>query len=1103
MSRNKAGASGVELIFFFILISGTTVTGDSLESDKEVLLNLKIFLENHNRVNQGRYSEWNKNQTWSPCAWPGISCSGDRVTSVNLSSSEISGDIFGNFSALTALNHLDLSNNTISGRFPSDLGQCNGLKVLNLSHNILRGELNLTGLNNLEILDLATNRFSGGIQLIFPSICNKLVVANLSTNNFTGEIVNAFDACSNLKFLDLSANVFGGNIWPGFARLQEFSVSENRLVGAISPESFSGKCGLQVLDLSENGFVGEFPKEISNCGELVIFNLVGNNFTGQIPEEIGNISGLKELYLGNNTFSRDIPESLLGLKNLVFLDLSKNNFGGEIQEIFGKFTQVIFLVLHSNSYAGGIYSSGILNLPNISRLDLSFNNFSGPLPVEISQMKSLKFLILAYNQFSGIIPPEYGNLQNLQALDLSFNKLNGSIPSSLGNLTSLLWLMLANNALTGEIPPQLGNCGSLLWLNLANNQLSGKIPPEFSNIGLNATPTFEQNRRNDRVIAGSGECLAMRRWIPADYPPFSFAYTLFTRKSCRSLWDRLLKGYGIFSLCVDGVRTFQISGYVQLSSNQLSGEVPPDIGKMMKVSMLNLGINGFSGDLPSEIGQMPLAVLNISRNKFSGEIPREIGNIKCLRDLDLSNNNFSGVFPTSLNNLYELSKFNVSFNPYITGFIPATGQLATFDKESFLGDKLLVLHSYLNKSDSNFLKGNNEKKPRRKPTKLDSLIVFLALVVVFLVFGIVTLVVCLTVESPVEMPGYHLGNTKSQHDSASSSSAFSPWLSDTVKVIQLDKTAFTHADILKATGNFSEDRIIGRGGSGTVYRGVLPDGREVAVKKLQREGIEGEKEFRAEMEVLSGNGFGWPHPNLVTLYGWCLDGSEKLLVYEYMKGGSLEDLVSDRTMLTWRRRIDIAVDVARALVFLHYECFPAIVHRDVKASNVLLDNNGRARVTDFGLARVFDAGGTHVSTMVAGTVGYVAPEYGQTWQATTKGDVYSFGVLAMELATGRRAVDGGEECLVEWARRVMGNGQKSNLGRSMIPVAILGFGLGEAAEGMRELLKVGVWCTEEVPQSRPNMKEVLAILIQISSCQGHSSCASSSPPSSHCDEGLN
>ncbi|GMP33383.1 hypothetical protein CsSME_00006728 [Camellia sinensis var. sinensis] len=200
-------------------------------------------------------------------------------------------------------------------------------------------------------------------------------------------------------------------------------------------------------------------------------------------------------------------------------------------------------------------SSGILNLKNISRLDLSFNNFSG-----------------------------------LQVLDLSFNMLNGSISRSFGNLSSLLWLMLANNALTGEIPPELGNCRSLLWLNLANNQLSGPIPSELTKIGINATPTFQQNRQNDRAIAGSGECLAMKRWIPANYPPFSFAYTLLTRKKCRSIWDSMLKGNGIFPACAGGLRTFQISGYVQLGGNQLSGEIPIEI----------------------EIGLMPLVVLSIS-----------------------------------------------------------------------------------------------------------------------------------------------------------------------------------------------------------------------------------------------------------------------------------------------------------------------------------------------------------------------------------------------------------------------------------------------------------------------------------------------------------
>ncbi|XP_012080323.1 probable LRR receptor-like serine/threonine-protein kinase At1g74360 [Jatropha curcas] len=1066
------------LFIFLILISGAVVAADSLETDREALLNFKSFLLEKNTVNRGQYYQWGQFST-NPCNWSGIICTADglRVSGINLTDNSISGELYNNFSSLTALSFLDLSRNSIGGSFPDDLNNCQNLSYLNLSHNILQGELKLTGLRNLQILDLSLNRIFGNIQFSFPAICNKLVVANISQNNFTGTIDTCFDECLKLQYLDLSSNFFNGGIWNGFSRLKEFSVAQNFLTGQILGSSFGETCSLEVLDLSENNFTGGLATEIKNCRNLIILNVWGNKFTGKIPSEIGSISSLEALYLGNNSFSPVIPKSLLNLSRLAFLDFSRNSFGGDVQEIFGSFKQVKFLVLHGNSYTGGLYSSGILKLPSVVRLDLSYNNFSGPLPVEISEMPSLKYLILAYNQFNGSIPKEYGNLTSLQALDLSFNSLSGSIPSSLGNLNSLLWLMLANNSLTGEIPRELGNCSSLLWVNLANNELSGKIPPELVNIGRDPTPTFKSNQQNERITAGSGECLAMKRWIPADYPPFSFVYILLTRKNCRSLWDRILKGSGLFSVCAAGstIRTLKISGYLQLSGNKLSGEIPQEIGKMQSFSMLHFGSNEIYGKLPPQVGELPLVVLNVSKNGFSGEIPTQIGNIKCLQNLDLSHNNFSGTFPVTLNNLSDLSKFNVSYNPLISGVIPSTGQLATFEKDSYFGDPFLILPKFINNSTDDV----SPPKVRKvdSTTRRAVLFVLLTLTLALLICGVLSVIVWMYGKNKSNSPAYLLQETKYRHDMASSSGSSSPWLSDTVKVIRLDKTAFTHADILKATGNFSESRIIGKGGFGTVYRGVLPDGRQVAVKKLQREGIEGEREFRAEMEVLSGNnGFGWPHPNLVTLYGWCLDGSEKILVYEYMECGSLEDLVSDRIRLTWRRRIDIAIDVARALVFLHHECYPAIVHRDVKASNVLLHKDGKARVTDFGLARFVDVGDSHVSTIIAGTIGYVAPEYGQTWKATTKGDVYSFGVLAMELATGRRAVDGGEESLVEWAKRVIGNSPNSQI----IPVVLLGSGLAQGAVEMYELLRIGIRCTAESPQARPNMKEVLAMLIKIS-----------------------
>ncbi|KAL0342553.1 UNVERIFIED_CONTAM: putative LRR receptor-like serine/threonine-protein kinase [Sesamum calycinum] len=265
------------------VIRGRLVIGESLETDREILLQLKSFLQSENPVvvNQGNYSNWNSNDL-SPCNWPGVFCDNatNRVTGIDLSDCNISGTIFQNLSALTALSYLDLSGNTIGGVIPEDLGRCQNLKFLNLSHNIIYGELNLTGLRNLEILDLSLNRIQVDIRLTVPEDCRNLVVANISNNNFTGEVGGVFEKCWNLKYLDLSTNNLVGDIWPGFDRIQEVSLSDNGFSGTVPTWIFTQNCSLRALDLSENEFFGEFPAEISNCKDLEVLTLWGTGLQG-------------------------------------------------------------------------------------------------------------------------------------------------------------------------------------------------------------------------------------------------------------------------------------------------------------------------------------------------------------------------------------------------------------------------------------------------------------------------------------------------------------------------------------------------------------------------------------------------------------------------------------------------------------------------------------------------------------------------------------------------------------------------------------------------------------------------------------------------------
>jgi serine/threonine protein kinase len=280
----------------------------------------------------------------------------------------------------------------------------------------------------------------------------------------------------------------------------------------------------------------------------------------------------------------------------------------------------------------------------------------------------------------------------------------------------------------------------------------------------------------------------------------------------------------------------------------------------------------------------------------------------------------------------------------------------------------------------------------------------------------------------------------------------------------------TTEDILKATKNFSKEHIIGDGGFGTVYRAALPEGRRVAIKRLHGQ-FQGDREFLAEMETIGKVN----HPNLVPLLGYCVCGEERFLIYEYMENGSLEMWLRNRAdaveALGWPDRLKICLGSARGLAFLHEGFVPHVIHRDMKSSNILLDENFEPRVSDFGLARIISACETHVSTLIAGTFGYIPQEYGMTMKSSMKGDVYSFGVVMLELLTGRpptgqEDVEGGGN-LVGWVRWMMAGGKGNELFDPCLPIS------GVWREQMVRVLAIALDCTADEPWKRPIMQEVV------------------------------
>ncbi|XP_062200126.1 brassinosteroid LRR receptor kinase BRL1-like [Phragmites australis] len=1029
------------------------------------------------------------------------------LRSLNLSRNHLVG---GGFPFAPSLRALDLSRNRLedASLLNYSFTGCHRLRYLNLSANQFAGLLlELAPCSEVSVLDVSWNLMSGALPAgIMASAPANLTNLSIAGNNFTGD-VSAYDfgACTNLMVLDWSYNGLSSTRLPpslaNCRRLETLDMSGNKLLSGPIPTFLTGFSSLKRLALAGNEFSGPIPDELSQlCGRIVELDLSSNRLVGGLPASFAKCRSLEVLDLGGNQLSGDfvvtvvstisslrilrlsfnnitgqnpLPVLSAGCPLLEVIDLGSNELDGEIMSDLCSSLPSLRKLFLPNNYINGTVPRSLGNCANLESIDLSFNLLVGQIPTEIlalpklvdlvmwanglsgeipdmlcSNSTTLETLVISYNSFTGSIPPSITNCVNLIWVSLSGNRLTGSVPRGFGKLQELAILQLNKNQLSGHVPAELGSCNNLIWLDLNSNSFTGTIPPELADQaglvpgGIVSGKQFAFLRNEaGNICPGAGVLFEFFGIRPERLAAFPAVHL------CPS--TRIYTGTTVYTFSRNGSMIF-----LDLSYNGLTGAIPASLGNMMYLQVLNLGHNELNGTIPYAFsGLTSIGALDLSNNQLSGGIPPGLGGLSRLADFDVSNNNLSGP-------------------------IPSSGQLTTFPQSRYANNSGLCGIPLPPCGHDPGRGGEPRVLPNgRRKVIGASIVIGVALSALILLLLLVTLCKLRANQKTEEVRTGYIESLPISGTTSWKLSGVPEPLSINVATFEKPLRKLTFAHLLEATNGFSAETLIGSGGFGEVYKAKLKDGTVVAIKKLIHFTGQGDREFIAEMETIGKI----KHRNLVPLLGYCKIGDERLLVYEYMKHGSLDVVLHDKAKATvkldWAARKKIAIGSARGLAFLHHSCIPHIIHRDMKSSNVLLDSNLEARVSDFGMARLMNALDTHLSvSTLAGTPGYVPPEYYQSFRCTTKGDVYSYGVVLLELLSGKKPIDPtefGDNNLVGWVKQMV----KENRSSEIFDPTLADTKSGEAE--FYQYLKIACECLDDRPNRRPTMIQVMAMFKEL------------------------
>lgn len=1045
----------------FLLAAGAQRSDSDSDIERDALRAFRASLSDAS--SSGALQSWNGTSHF--CQWPGVACTDDgHVMSLNVSGLGLTGTVSAAVGNLTYLEYLVLEKNQLSGRIPASIGRLRRLRYLSLCDNGgISGEIpdSLRGCTGLEFLYLNNNSLTGAIPAWLGALPN-LTYLYLHQNALSGEIPPSLGSLTGLQALRLDENCLRGSLPAGLAELpslQTFSAYQNLLEGEIPP-GFFNMSSLQFLVLTNNAFRGVLPPYAgARMANLRSLYLGGNSLTGPIPAALGKASSLTSIVLANNSFTGQVPPEI-GMLCPQWLYMSGNQLtasdeqGWEFLDHLTNCGSLQVLALDDNKLGGQLPDS-IARLPReIQALNLGKNRISGSIPPAIGDLIGLTTLGLESNLLNGTIPAGIGNMKNLTKLALQGNRLTGPIPSSIGDLTQLLELDLSSNALSGFIPDTLANLNHLTSLNLSGNALTGQVPREiFSLPSLSSTMDLSHNQLDGP--------------LPSD------------------------------------VSSLTNLAQLALSGNKFSGQLPEELEQCQSLEFLDLDFNSFHGSIPPSLSKLKgLRRLGLASNGLSGSIPPELGNMSGLQELYLSRNDLTGAVPEELEDLSSLVELDLSYN-HLDGSVPLRGIFANTSGLKIAGNAGLC-------------GGVPELDLPRCPASRDTrwLLHIVVPVLSIALFSAILL-------SMFQWYSKVAGQTDKKPDDATPPA-------DDVLGGMMNYQRISYAGLDRATNGFADTNLIGVGKFGSVYLGALPlvpkgapdsapEKVAVAVKVFDLCQVGASKTFVSECEALRNV----RHRNLVRILTCCVGADARgddfrALVFEFMPNYSLDRWlgVNPRSeeprivkSLSVIQRLNIAVDIADALCYLHTSSVPPIVHCDVKPSNVLLGEDMRAVVGDLGLAKLLHESGSHdtcndTSTVgLRGTVGYIPPEYGTTGKVSTHGDVYSFGITLLEIFTGRSPTDDAFKdglTLMEFVAASFPDKIEQVLDRALLPVVQgidgqvpCGSDGGGAHVSERGCLvsavRVALSCARAVPLERISMADAATELRSIrDACCAHS-----------------